>query len=420
MITGGMIKLSVKTGFLLIAGLLTLQINAQEGWKASEETVRKLSGQRSEFNYYEEKVPAYTLPDPLKMTNGRDVKNARAWTNGRREEVLELFRTNVFGRMPSTPYEQKFTTINTDRNAMSGAATLKEIDIEISSGGKSLVIHLVLFTPNNISKPVPAFLLINNRGQANIDPSRERKSEFWPAEEVIKRGYAIAAFNNSDVDPDNFDGFRDGIHGILDNGIRNDDSWGTLAAWAWGASRCMDYLATDKDINPQKVAVVGHSRGGKTALWAGAEDTRFAMVVSNESGCGGAALARRRFGETVAQINKSFPHWFCLNFRKFNGNEDALPVDMHMLLALTAPRALYVASAGDDLWGDPRGSYLSLYHAVPVFRLFGKTREIPEATPPLNTPLVSGKIAYHVRDGGHNMLLRDWNFFMDFSDRVLK
>jgi hypothetical protein len=168
------------------------------------------------------------------------------------------------------------------------------------------------------------------------------------------------------------------------------------------------------------VAVVGHSRGGKTALWAGAEDKRFAMVVSNESGCGGAALARRRYGETVAQINKSFPHWFCMNFRKYNSNEDALPVDMHMLLTLTAPRALYVACAADDLWGDPRGSYLSLYHAVPVFRLLGKTVGIPESTPPLNTSLVSGNIAWHVRDGGHNMLLSDWNFFMDFGDKVLK
>jgi hypothetical protein len=413
-----MIKRTIPL-FILVAGLIQ-QLNAQEGWKASEETVKKLSGQRSEFNYYEEKVPAYTLPDPLKMVDGREVKNARGWTNGRREEILELFRTNVFGRMPSTPYGQKFRIVNTDSNAMEGTATLKEVDIEVSSGGKSLVIHLVLFTPNGISKPVPAFLLINNRGQANIDPTREKKSEFWPAEEVIKRGYAIAAFNNSDVDPDNFDDFRDGIHGILDKGTRTDDSWGTLAAWAWGASRCMDYLVTDKSIDPGKVAVVGHSRGGKTALWAGAEDKRFAMVVSNESGCGGSALARRRYGETVARINESFPHWFCMNFRKYNGKEDALPVDMHMLLALTAPRPLYVACASDDLWGDPRGSYLSLYHAVPVFRLFGKTEGIPELTPPLNTPLVNGTIAYHVRDGGHNMLIRDWNFFMDFGDKVLK
>lgn len=394
--------------------------SSQLSWKASPEVVEKLSKDRTGINYYEEKVPAYTLPDPLRDSKGGMVRRTKEWTGSRRGEILELFRTNVFGRVPETPWKQSFSIVNTDKNAMDGQATLKQVDITISSEGKSLIIHLSLFTPNQATRPVPAFLLINNRGQANIDPSRKQKSEFWPAEEVIARGYAIAAFNNSDVDPDVDDQFKDGIHGLLDRGQRTGDSWGTIAAWAWGASRCMDYLVTDNSIDAKKVAVVGHSRGGKTALWAGAEDTRFAMVVSNESGCGGAALARRKYGETITQINNAFPHWFCTNFRKYNGNEDTMPVDMHMLLALTAPRALYVASAGDDLWGDPRGSYLALYNAVPVFRLFGKTDGIPVSMPPLNTQVKNGNLAYHVRDGGHNMLVKDWNMFMNFAEIVLK
>jgi hypothetical protein len=391
-----------------------------ESWKASPEVVEKLSRSRPEINYYEEKVPSYSLPDALADASGNKITSAREWKNMRRQEVLELFRVNVYGRVPATPYTKSFKVVNEDKNAMNGDATLKEVEITISSEGKSLVIHLTLFVPNKAKKPAPAFLLINNRDPANTDPTRKNKSEFWPAEEAIARGYAIAAFYNADVDPDNYDEFRNGIHGILDRGIRQPDAWGTIAAWAWGASRCMDYFETDKDINRKKVAVLGHSRGGKTALWAGAEDQRFALVISNESGCGGASLARRRFGETVARINSSFPHWFCTNYKKYGNNEDAMPVDMHMLMSLIAPRALYVASAEEDLWADPRGSYLSLYHSVPVFQLLKAKTSLPEIMPPLNKPVIGGKVAYHIRNGAHNLLVKDWNWFMDFADTVLK
>jgi dienelactone hydrolase len=410
---------------LLAALLLLIPLHESagqpvEGWKASKETVEKLSKPGVEFNYYEEKVPTYILPDIFTSVDGKKVTTKQQWDNGRRKEILELFRTNVFGRVPETPYQMSFKIIKTDKNALDGAATLKQVDIQIAAQGKELVIHLTLFTPNNAKPPSPAFLLIDNRGPVNTDPTRKRKSEFWPVEEVIARGYAIAVFYNADVDPDGFDDFKNGIHGLLDRNPRPADAWGTLAAWAWGASRCMDYLVTDKSIDAGKVAVVGHSRGGKTALWAGAEDPRFALVVSNESGCGGAALARRKYGETVGRINTSFPHWFCTNFKKFSNNEDSMPVDMHMLLALTAPRALYVDCASEDLWGDPRGSYLALYHTVPVYNLLGVKSDIPEPMPPLNKQVISGKVGFHIRDGIHNMLLKDWNWFMDFADLALK
>jgi hypothetical protein len=391
-----------------------------QGWTANKAVVERLSGTRPEFNYYEEKVPSYVLPDILTAADGRKITRTEEWTSIRRPEILELFRTYVYGRVPSTPYTKTYNVVNEDSNAMGGAATLRQVDILINSDGRELRIRLTMFVPNNVRKPVPAFLLIDNRGPANTDPSRNTKSEFWPAEEVTARGYAIAVFYNADVDPDNFDDFRNGIHGVLDRGSRTDDSWGTLAAWAWGASRCMDYFETDKDINIKKVAVLGHSRGGKTALWAGAEDQRFSLVISNESGCGGAALARRRFGETVARINTSFPHWFCLNYRKYNNNEDAMPVDMHMLLGLIAPRAVYVACADEDLWGDPKGSYLALQNALPVYSLLKTGAGLPQDMPPLNTPVLGARVAFHIRDGGHNLLLKDWNWFMDFAEKVWK
>lgn len=403
-----------------ILACLPVAVNSQTGWRAPADVVERLSKSQPQYNYHEEKVPAYTLPRLLTANDGRTVTDAAAWNDVRRQEILELFRENVYGRVPETPYTQNFRVVRENRNAMDGAATLREVDIEISSEGRSLTIRLSLFVPNNAGGKVPAFLLINNRGTEQADPSRAIKNEFWPAEEIISRSYAAAVFQNSDVDPDNFDDFKNGIHGILDRGERKGDSWGTIAAWAWGASRCMDYLVTDSSIDPARVAVIGHSRGGKTALWAAAEDRRFAMAVSNESGCGGAALARRKFGETVETINRAFPHWFCKNYLQWGNNEDAMPVDMHMLMALIAPRAVYVTSASEDLWADPRGSYLSLYHSLPVFRLFDDKTILDEGMPPLNTPVSSGNTAYHVRDGVHNLLLKDWNWIMDFADRTLK
>lgn len=414
---------------ILINVLVTLIISgfssdvfsqAEQEWQPSPESVMRLTKSQPEINYYEEKVPGYLLPDLLTTLNGKKIKKAGQWEKKRRSEVLELFRENVYGRVPLTPYTKSFRLIKEDKNAMDGNATLKQVDITIISEAGSLDIHLTLFVPNKVPKPVPAFLLIDNRGPANTDPLRKVRSEFWPAEEAVARGYAIAVFHNADVDPDNHDGFKNGIHALLDRGERKPDSWGTIAAWAWGASRCLDYFETDPDINYRQVAVVGHSRGGKTALWAAAEDQRFAMAVSNESGCGGAALARRKYGETVSRINSAFPHWFCTNYSKWSDNEENMPVDMHMLIALIAPRAVCVTSASDDLWADPRGSYLSLYHSLPVYQLYDKNTSIPEKMPPLNRQVIGGKIAYHVRDGAHNMLLKDWNWFMDFGDRVLK
>lgn len=395
---------------------ITTSAQTVKSWSAPAQISEKLSKDKSGFNYYEDKVPSYTLPDLLISAKGEKITSMELWNNVRRPELLELFRENIFGRVPATKYKETFKVISTDRAAMEGKATQKQIEILIESGEKSLSFGLTLVTPNDVKQPVAVFLLIDPWFAENNNPHWKQNNEYWPVYEAIKRGYGMAVFNAALLDPDTFDNFKNGIHAVLDQYPRPADAWGTLAAWAWGSSRCVDYLVTDKDVAPGKIAVVGHSRAGKTALWAGAEDTRFAMVVSNESGAGGAALARRRFGETVARLNTSFPHWYCSNYNKYSNKEDELPVDMHMLLALTAPRALYIDCADEDLWGDPKGSYLSLYNALPVYKLLGWNSDLSETMPELNKQVMCGRVGFHIRDGAHNLLLKDWNWFMDFAD----
>ena len=418
--------MAVLAVFVIIVGELSKSGYGQEtqgGWIANPDLVAsrqaKEKARNRNINYVEENVPDYTLPDPLVMQDGTKVDSAEAWQTKRRPEVLELFRKHVYGRAPvGRPEGMTFDVFDCDPKAMDGAATRKQIRINFTGKPDGLSMKVVLFIPNKFAKPVPTFLLICNRGPENIDPTRENKVPFWPAEKIVAQGYGIAAFHNAEVDIDTYDEFKDGVHGLFDKpGKRPADAWATLAAWAWGASRAMDYFETDDLVDHEHVAVIGHSRGGKTALWAGAEDERFAMVISNNSGCGGAALSRRCYGETVAQINRSFPHWFCANFDKYNDNEAALPVDQHMLMALTAPRLLCVASSDEDIWADPRGEFLSAVAAGPVYELFGDQGLGTDEMPPLDQPVQEGRISYHVRTGGHGLTEYDWEQYMNFADK---
>jgi len=368
-------------------------------------------------------VDALFLPDPLTTDTGNRVTTSDQWQKIRRPEILELFRTNVYGRAPiGRPNTLRFDVQEINETATGGQATLKRIDIHFSGSGGESVIELELFIPNKAPRPVPGFVLICNRGRNNIDPTREEKSPFWPAERLVERGYVAAAFLNSDLDPDNFDDFKNGVHGIFDpkNTKRAPDAWGTIAAWAWGASRVMDYFETDKDIDEKRIGVVGHSRGGKAALWCGAEDERFALTISNDSGCTGAALARNKKGERVKIINTSFPYWFCENYKKFNDKEDEMPIDQHELIALMAPRLVYVASASQDEWADPEGEFLACVHADPVYQLFGLPGVGATTMPNAQEPLHTGYIGYHIRTGNHNLTEYDWDRYMDFADKHWK
>lgn len=373
------------------------------------------------------------LPDPLLSNDNMVIESSGDWEKFRREEVLELFRTHVYGRVPESLPAVAFRVKSEDKSALSGRAVMKEIEARVSQGTKELIFTILVFLPSEAEGAVPLFLGLNFNGNHCIHPSPEisitdswvavdhsrgMSSDRWPLEMILARGYGLASIYYGDIDPDFDDGFENGIHAF--DGVKVSDrdsgSWGSIAAWAWALSRAMDYFETDRAIDQDRVAVLGHSRLGKTSLWAGAQDERFAMVISNNSGCGGAALSRRPFGESVESINKAFPHWFASRFHEYGDKVAACPLDQHMLLALMAPRPLYVASAEDDEWADPVGEYLSLTKAGDVYRLYDEDVLKEVSSPGVNRPRWAAKQGYHIRTGKHDITRYDWDLFLDFAD----
>jgi hypothetical protein len=402
-----------------------------------------------DVNYDEQAVPSYQLPDALLTTDGIRVDSADAWLSLRRPELLRLFETNVYGRAPEAgPVEVE--TVSQDPRALSGLATRLELDVRVRGPARPealATLRLLLWLPNRVATPAPAFVGLNFFGNQTVHPdpairlangwvmnsqelgitdyvaseaSRGLRARRWPVEMLISRGYALCTLYAGDIDPDYHDGFQNGVHGLFDartDGPRPADAWGSLGAWAFGLSRALDALSTLERIDSGQVGVIGHSRFGKAALWAAACDTRFAWAISNNSGHGGAALSRRRFGELTRHLNQRFPHWFAENFRNYDDREAMLPVDQHELLALIAPRPVYVASAADDLWADPEGELLSCRHASAVYELFGlRGLELGPETPALNRS-VGGRMGYHRRPGGHDIIAADWWHYLDFVDR---
>ena len=392
-------------------------------------------------NYDEAKVGTYTLPDPLTMNDGSKVTNAQQWRK-RRAELMRLFETNVYGRTPTIKPKLRFEETMRDANALGGLATRREITIHLTASANGPKMNLMLYVPNKKMGRVPAFLAMNYGGnhavhadpkitlstawmrdnQANgivshraTEKSRGTEARRWPIEMIVQRGYAVATFYYGDLFPDHNDGRKDSI--IPD--ISANEDWNAISAWAWGFSRALDYLERDKDIDAKHVAIMGHSRHGKAALWAGAQDERFALVISNDSGESGAALARRNFGETVGRINTSFPHWFNAKYKSYNDRVNELPIDQHEILALIAPRPLYVASAVEDQWADPRGEFLSAQAASPVYQLLGKDGLNATQMPGLHQPVMS-TIGYHLRAGVHDVTNYDWEQWLNFADRHLR
>ena len=403
-------------------------------------------------NYDESKVPEHPLPDPLLVHGGAKITTGAAWEEHGQPATLKLFAEQMYGVAPAgKPEGLAFELDREVEDALQGKAIRREYVVTFAKD-RGPRVRLLLYLPKGAEgedgekKPVPAFLGLNFRGNQTVeaDPritlhegyvlggkkegdnrelaeaSRGRAAGRWPAEMLVSRGYALATACCGDLDPDFDDGFRNGVHALYpEEGERGPEQWGTIAAWAWGLSRLLDILEEIPEVDANRVGVIGHSRLGKTSLWAGANDRRFALAISNNSGCGGAALSKRAFGETVGRINRSFPHWFNGNFKKYNENEGDLPFDQHQLIALMAPRPVYVASATADRWADPKGEFLSLVHAEPVYQLyhdapFGFTEH------PRPGRCVGRVMGYHLREGKHDITPEDWKHYLEFADRWIK
>ncbi len=396
--------------------------------------------------YLESNVPPYELPELLTSQNGETITTSSEWVDLRRSEIYQQFEELVYGQVPTHKIQTSFKVSDLDKNALGGIAVRKEITITFQANGKQLEATLLVYLPKTVRGPVPVFLGYNFYGNHTIigDPgislpsswlrnnatfgitenkatelSRGVRASRWPVLYILSRGYGLANIYYGDIDPDFDDEFKNGLHRLIENSPKTAE-WGSIATWAWALSRALDYFESDKDIDHQKVAVIGHSRLGKTSLWAGASDQRFALVISNDSGCGGAALSKRKFGETVKVINDRFPHWFCDNFTRFNDQEETLPIDQHMLIALMAPRPVYVASASEDQWADPRGEFLAAREAGKVYRLFNKQGLLSKELPKVNAPDNQGAIGYHLRSGSHDLTYYDWKQYLDFADRHLR
>jgi len=399
-------------------------------------------------NYDESKVGNHPLPELLKCEDGTKVIDSSVWITKRRPEILDLFATYVYGKFPPAKSEITYEEISVNQAALDGRAIRHAIVINCLNNAKKTTINLALYLPKSALTPVPIFLGSNFNGNHAVDQdksipintrwmrntldeksvvdnratesSRGLEASRWPLELIIEKGFGVATFYYGDVEEDHPDGWKNGIRAALSPGGElsefEDDDWGAISAWSWGLSRALDYLVTNPAVDSEKVAVIGHSRLGKAALWAGALDERFALVVSNNSGAGGISLARRDFGESIHSINENFPHWFCGNYKRFNDSPETLPVDMHQLAALIAPRPLYIASAQEDAWADPKGEFLAGKYAEPVYALFGKPGLDVAQWPPINQP-VGDFIGYHIRTGKHDVTTYDWQQFLRFASR---
>ncbi len=401
------------------------------------------TGEPADTNYDEAKVGTYNLPDPLVTFDGEPVRDAAFWRHVRRPEILAAFARELYGRTPEIQTRLRVEPLAPDAPVWGGLATRRQLRLRLLEAESALWIDLLLYVPNQpVNATVPVFLGLNY-GNQGVDPdpgivpsrnavgSRGEHAKRWPIELILRRGYAVATFHGGDLELDRHgsgcrfteEGWKQGIryHVMRQEGRSGlaADEWGSIGAWAWGLSRVLDYLRTDSRLDGNRVAVFGHSRTGKTALWAGAQDERFALVVSNNSGQGGAALARRRFGETVAASYALSGIWYCRNYAAFGNRESELSVDAHLLIALIAPRPVYVASAEQDGWADPRGEFLAARHAESVYALFGVPGLGGVDLPPVNKT-VGQTVGYHVRTGDHEITRYDWECFLAFADRHLQ
>ena len=379
-----------------------------------------------------EQMQPVDLPELMRTFSGSRVESVDDWEKVRRREILDFFTQNMHGQRPvERPADLSFAKTSPDCEMLGGTAVRKQVRASFSGPYGKWGFDILAFLPKS-GRPVPAFVLFCNESREyNADPELGVKSEFLPVEQIVARGYGVAIFKSSQLTQDEyFPTLEDGKLTVQDppftNGLyacfakeRTYRSWGSISVWAWGASRVMDWIETDPAFDAKHIAVIGHSRGGKMTLWAGATDRRFALICVNNSGCCGAKLNHVPvcLSETIALDNLVNPHWFCRAFREFNGRDAVIPFDQHWLAALIAPRLLYIASATKDLPAGPWGEFLTARHASPAWELYGKKGLVEEGPYRPETPFHAGCIGYHLRIGEHALSLYDWNRYMDFADR---
>lgn len=388
-------------------------------------------------------------PSAFDPNGGVRVISKKAWEKSKRAEALKFYSEHMYGVTPNTKVHSSYDITSEDKNALGGSATRRQVCVTFKANGMEHKMYILIYLPNKATKPVPIFVGLNFQGnyttttETGIDfvegwvPKRSDNNvvDFkanpkdigaakhrWTYKEAIDRGYAVATIYSGDLYPDHINGYENSVCPMLYKGSRipKEQQMKAIGAWAWGLSRAVDYFEKAKDIDAERVAVLGHSRLGKASVWAGAQDERFAMVISNNSGCGGASMYRYKEGERITRINTSFPFWFCDNFRAYNDREFALPVDQNVLLSLIAPRLLYVTSSETDQWADPLGEFTAAMLASEVYSTYGYNGLSGKQMPALDTPIFTDAIGYHIRTGDHNILLYDWTQFMNFADQHWK
>ena len=437
---------------ILTASILAIGLCSTDGQEAtvkkspSDNPVQRVPINWNQLNRDPNKIPPFTLPDPLVLNNGYRVNSADQWQKQRRPELLNLFAEYEYGKTPGGRPKEFAAEKLSESKALNGKAIMRQIRLTFSSNPEIPALHVLMFLPANATGPVPAFVGLNFKGNHTIcdDPNirlgtvrddqfnpeatsrlaleKERGTQHsrWEPEFLIENGFALLTAYYQDIDADVNDDFTQGIHLLYKsdpNAKRTESEWGKIGSWAWGLSRMMDYIEEDKSINSKQVCVIGHSRLGKTALWAGAQDERFAIVISNNSGCGGASLGRHFFGEFPLFLSDVRPHWFCEKYHRLAKNVEQIPIDQHELIALIAPRPVYIASATEDFGADPEGEFLAALNADPVYKLHGLPGLGNITTLPAPDKSIGETIGYHLRTGQHTITLFDWQQYVRFAKK---
>jgi hypothetical protein len=416
------VALTFASGMLIARAQQQPAINL--GNDASGNPLRRAIKTGHVSNYDETKVRSYTLPDPLVLADGTPVRDAKTWQERRRPEIFRLYETEIYGRIPANAPRVTWRVAETDTHARDGAAILKRLEGTIGDAAGAPVINVKLYTPARARGPVPLILLVNFGGGSTPPPGRAGapppSGDPPVASDIIAKGWGYATVGYQDIQADRADAWTSGVIGVTLASSPNHatqpaaDEWGTISAWSWGVSRIIDYLERDSSVNAKQIALFGHSRLGKTALWASARDTRIAAVYSSCAGEMGSALARRDWGETVDDMAQNFPWQFAGTFQKWVGRWNEMPVDAHMLIALSAPRPVFITGGTADQWADPVGEFLSEVAAGPVYRLLGRKDLGVTALPPLDSPQTGGDLGWHYHTGGHAATPADWSAFLQF------